>query len=218
MTNESFDQRSWERRWAQVLRASPEKVASRPPNAYLIEANGDLQPGLALDAGCGHGSEAIRLAAAGWQVTAVDFSATALDFGRSSAHAAGADVAARIEWVEGDLGTWTPPPGRFDLVSCLYVHVAGSVVEMVRRLGTGVAPGGTLLLVGHRPIDPATGAPTPAAGQVQVSVEEAVEALDPRRWDIAVAQERPRAAAGTGVDAVIRAIRRGERISGGPRE
>jgi hypothetical protein len=51
---------------------------------------------------------------------------------------------------------------------------------------------------------------------VQVSVEEAVEALDPRRWDIAVAQERPRAAAGTGVDAVIRAIRRGERISRGP--
>jgi SAM-dependent methyltransferase len=134
-------------------------------------------------------------------VTAVDFSATALDFGRSTAHAAGADVAERIEWVEGDLGTWTPPPGRYDLVSYLYVHVAGSVVEMVRRLGTGVAPGGTLLLVGHSPIDPATGAPTPAAGQAQVSVDEAVEALDPHEWDIAVAEERPRTAVGTGVDA-----------------
>ena len=168
-----------------------------------------MQPGSALDAGCGHGSEAIWLAASGWQVTAVDFSTTALDFGRSTAHAAGAEVAERIEWVEGDLGTWTPPPGRYDLVSCLYVHVAGSVVEMVRRLGAGVAPGGTLLLVGHRPIDPATGAPTPAAGQVQVSVEEAVEALGPHEWDIAVAQERPRAAVGTGVDAVVRAIRVG---------
>jgi hypothetical protein len=109
--------------------------------------------------------------------------------------------------VEGDLGVWTPPPGRYDLVSCLYVHVAGSVVEMVRRLGTGVAPGGTLLLVGHRPVDPATGAPTPAAGQVQVSVDEAAAALDPHEWDIAVAEERPRAAVGTGVDAVVRAIR-----------
>jgi len=97
---------------------------------------------------------------------------------------------------------------HFDLVSCLYVHVAGSVGAMVRRLGAGVAPGGTLFLVGHRPVDPATGVPTPAAGQVQVSVDAAVDALDPREWQIVVAEERLRAAAGTGVDAVVRAIRR----------
>ena len=209
MTNEPFDQNSWERRWAQALRQSPEKVASRPPSALLRAEIGDIEPGSALDAGCGHGSDAIWLAASGWQVTALDFSATALDFGRSTAHAAGADVAERIEWVEADLGTWTPPPGRYDLVSCLYVHVAGSVVEMVQRLAAGVAPGGTLLLVGHRPFDPATGAPTPAAGQLQVSVDEAVAALDPLEWHIAVAEQRARAAVGTGVDAVVRAIRVG---------
>jgi 2-polyprenyl-3-methyl-5-hydroxy-6-metoxy-1,4-benzoquinol methylase len=208
MTNELFDQGSWEGRWAHLLRESPEKVASRPPNPRLLEEIGEMRPGFALDAGCGHGSEAIWLAASGWRATAVDFSATALDFGRSTALAAGADVADRIEWVEGDLGTWTPPPGRYDLVSCLYVHVAGSVVELVQRLGAGVAPGGMLLLAGHRPIDPATGASTSAAGQVQVSVDEAVDALDPHEWDILVAEERPRAAAGTGVDAVVRAIRR----------
>ena len=110
--------------------------------------------------------------------------------------------------VEGDLGSWTPPSERFDLVCCLYVHVAGSVGEMVTRLGSGVARGGTLLLVGHRPVDPATGKPTPAAGQVQVSVDEATEALDAHKWEIVVAEERPRAAVGTGVDAVVRAVRR----------
>ena len=208
MTDETFDRTFWEGRWAQALRESPEKLASRPPNAHLLAELGDLRPGLALDAGCGHGSEAIWLATAGWRVTAVDFSATALDYGRSTADAVGADVAGRIEWVEGDLGSWVPPPARFDLVSCLYVHVAGSVVEMVRRLGAGVAPGGTLFLVGHRPIDPATGAPTPAAGQVQVSVDEAVRALDSPEWHVAVAEERPRAAVGSGVDAVVRAVRR----------
>jgi hypothetical protein len=145
-------------------------------------------------------------------VTAVDFSVTALDHGRSTAQSVGgADVAERIEWIEGDLGSWTPPSRRYDLVSCLYVHVAGSVGEMVRRLGAGVAPGGTMLLVGHRPIDPATGAATPAAGQVQVSVDAAVDALDPSQWQIVVAEERQRAAAGSGVDAVIRAISRTER-------
>ena len=208
MTNEAFDRSSWERRWSQVLRESPEKVASRPPNAYLLAEIADVRPGRALDAGCGHGSEAIWLAASGWQVTAVDFSATALEYGKSLAEAAGADIAERIEWVEGDLGTWSPPYQRFDLVSCLYVHVAGSVVEMVSQLGGGVAAGGTLLLAGHRPVDPATGAPTPAAGQVQVSVDEAVEALDPHEWDIVVAEDRPRAVVGTGVDAVVRAVRR----------
>lgn len=36
MTNETFDRSSWERRWTQALRESPEKVASRPPNPYLL--------------------------------------------------------------------------------------------------------------------------------------------------------------------------------------
>ena len=142
-------------------------------------------------------------------MTAVDFSATALAYGRSMADAAGTEVADRIEWVEGDLGTWSPSPGRFDLVSCLYVHVAGSVVDLVTRLGAGVATGGTLLLVGHGPVDPGTGQPTPAAGQVQVSVAKAREALASAGWRIVVAEDRPRAACGTGVDAVIRAVRGG---------
>ena len=162
MTNESLDRDSWERRWEQALREHPDAVASRPPNAHLLAEFGDLQPGRALDAGCGHGSEAIWLAASGWQVTAVDFAVTALEHGRSRAQTVGPDVADRITWVEGDLGSWAPTTESFDLVSCLYVHVAGEVGEMVRRLGTGVAAGGTLFLVGHRPVDPATGAPTPA--------------------------------------------------------
>lgn len=207
MADESLDREAWERRWAQVLRERPDKVADRPPNAHLLGEVRDLAPGRALDAGCGHGAETIWLAGAGWQVTAVDFSATALDHARSTAETVGTDVAGRVTWVEADLGTWGPSPGRFDLVCSLYVHVAGSVEEAVARLGAGVAPGGTLLLVGHRPVDPGTGRPTPAAGQVQVSVEAALAVLDPREWQVEVAEERPRAAAGTGVDAVVRAVR-----------
>jgi hypothetical protein len=78
---------------------------------------------------------------------------------------------------------------------------------MVRRLAGGVAPGGALLLVGHQPVDPATGAATAAAGQVQVGVADALAALDDAEWDVD-AQEHPRAAGG-GVDAVVRARRRG---------
>ena len=203
----AYDRSFWEERWSQALREHPDRVADRPPNAHLSAEVEDLRPGLALDAGCGHGSDTLWLAARGWQVTAVDFSATALDHARSTAEAMGADIAERIDWVEGDLGTWAPQPGHYDLVACLYVHVAGSVEEMVQRMAAGVAPGGTLFLVGHRPIDPATGAATAAAGQVQVSVDTAVAALDPGGWDVVLAEDRPRAMAGTGVDAVICARR-----------
>src|SRR4051794_15663707 len=203
-----YDRNSWERRWSQALRAHGDRVAQRPPNAHLTAELGDLRPGCALDAGCGHGPDTLWLAAHGWRVTAVDFAATALAYARSTAESKGPDIAERIDWVEADLATWAPQRDAYDLVVCLYVHVAGSVEEMVQRMATGVARGGTLFLVGHRPIDPATGAATAAAGQVQVSVEAALAVLDPERWALVVADERPRPLAGTGVDAVIRARRR----------
>ena len=203
-----YDRDFWEGRWSQALREHGDRVAQRPPNAHLTAEVGDQRPGRALDAGCGHGSDALWLAARGWQVTAVDFAATALAYAQSTAEAMGADVADRIEWIEADLATWTPQRDEYDLVVCLYVHVAGSVEDMVRRMATGVARDGTLLLVGHRPIDPATRAATAAAGQVQVSVGAALAVLDRNRWDLVVADDRPRPTPGTGVDAVIRARRR----------
>jgi SAM-dependent methyltransferase len=204
----AYDRAHWEQLWAKTLREHADKVAQRPPNAQLLAAASSLPPGRALDAGCGHGAETLWLAGHGWNVTAVDFSVSALAHARSTAEALGPELAARIEWIEGDLGLWAPPHDAFDLVLCLYVHIAGSVEEMVRRMASGVAPGGSLLMVGHRPIDPATGKPTPAAGQVQVSVEGVVAALDASRWELVLAEERPRAIAGTGVDAVIFVRRR----------
>ena len=202
-----FDRNFWEDRWSKVLNEHADQVAQRPPNVHLVAETAGLAPAFALDAGCGNGAETLWLAARGWQVTAVDFSTTALDHARSTAEAVGADVAERIDWVEGDLGVWAPRPDYYDLVACLYVHVARSVEEMVRRLATGVAPGGSLFLVGHRPIDPTTGAATAAADQVQVSTVAAVAALDADRWRIVVAEDRPRAVVGSGVDAVIHARR-----------
>jgi SAM-dependent methyltransferase len=193
-----FDRAGWDERWAQALETHGDRLAERPPNAHLAAEAAGLAPGRALDAGCGHGAETLWLAARGWRVTAVDFAAAALAHARSTAEAIGPDLAGRVEWIEADLGTWAPRPGEYDLVLCLYVHVAGSVEELVRRLGAGVAAGGTLLLVGHHP----------APGQVQVSVEDARAALGPDCWELLVAEERPRTPAGSGVDAVVRARRR----------
>jgi SAM-dependent methyltransferase len=196
------------------LREHAGKVALRPPNRHLVAEVATLPPGRALDAGCGHGAEALWLASHGWRVDAVDFAATALAHGRSLAEALGDDVAERIDWIEGDLAQWLPQRNRYDLVVCLYVHVAGAVDDMVKRMAAGVATGGTLFMVGHQPIDPVTGATTIAASQVQVSVEAALAALDSDAWEILIAEERQRPIAGTGVDAVIRACRRTEQSRG----
>jgi 2-polyprenyl-3-methyl-5-hydroxy-6-metoxy-1,4-benzoquinol methylase len=186
-----YDRDSWEARWSRALEQHGDRLGQRPPNVHLTAQLADLPTGRALDAGCGHGAETLWLAGRGWQVTAVDFAATALAHARSTAAAMGEDIAGRIEWIEADLGTWAPEPGAYDLVVCVYVHVAGSVEEMVQRLATGLARGGTLFLVGAA-----------ATGQVQVSVAQARAALDPDLWELVAGEERPRPAGG--VDAVSR--------------
>ena len=79
---------------ARLVRIFPDVTAEqiRAATGFDFQPAGDLRPGMALDAGCGHGAEAIWLASTGWRVTAVDFSATALDHGRTTAEAVGADL------------------------------------------------------------------------------------------------------------------------------
>ncbi|MFR9776145.1 class I SAM-dependent methyltransferase [Micromonospora sp. MS34] len=199
--SEEFDEAYWEQRYQ---RHGPGH--RRAPNPHLVAAVADRPPGTALDAGCGEGVEAGWLAGRGWRVTAVDIAATALRHAREHAAALGADVAGRIDWVQADLTRWTPAQESFDLVCSHYVHPAAAGPAPLRRLAAAVAPGGTLLVVGHAPSSPGTAAP--------VTVEEAVAGLDPGRWDVTVAEVSSRMAAAhhghevTLRDAVVRARRR----------
>lgn len=101
----SYDRAYWEQLWDKTLREHADVVARRPPNAHLLAevAGASLPAGRALDAGCGHGAETMWLAAHGWEVTAVDFSASALAHARGVAGRLGDAIASRITWVEGDL-------------------------------------------------------------------------------------------------------------------
>jgi hypothetical protein len=66
----------------------------------LLEGPDALQPGRALDIGCGSGRDAVYLAGRGWQVTAVEFVDKALERARRRA----AEERVEVQWIRGDVG------------------------------------------------------------------------------------------------------------------
>ncbi|MFF5246408.1 FAD-dependent oxidoreductase [Streptosporangium sp. NPDC000095] len=125
-----------------------DRIWSGNPNVVLVREITGVEPGSALDLGCGEGADAIWLARRGWRVTATDISGVALE--RAARHAASADVTGLVDWQRHDLGV-SFPQGVFDLVSAHFLHSPGDMPreKILRTAASAVAPGGTLLIVGH---------------------------------------------------------------------
>jgi SAM-dependent methyltransferase len=130
--------------WDERYRSQPE-IWSGDPNAALVAEVADLPPGTALEAGAGEGGDAFWLASRGWKVTAADISAVAIERAAKRASERGLT----IDWLRADLAT-VPAPGTYDLVTAHFLHVPKpEQPSLFRHLATAVAPGGTLLIVGH---------------------------------------------------------------------
>ena len=183
-----FEEAAWEERY----RSAP-KVWSGSPNQQLVAEAADLTPGRALDVGCGEGADAIWLAERGWRVTAVDISRTALQ--RAQARADTAGVADRIEWIHADLRSQPPAEGAYGLVSSQYLHLPPEARRKVfASLAGAVAPGGTLLIVGHHPKDLRTTAHRFHFPQAMYTADELVTYLDRDEWNVVAAEDRTRSA------------------------
>jgi SAM-dependent methyltransferase len=129
-------------------RYGDEPMWSGRPNEALVREVRGLEPGTALDVGCGEGADAIWLAARGWTVTGLDVSARALERAARAATEAGVEV----EWQH--LGLEDLPAGAaYDLVSVFYPALLRGDGSVVRTLLGAVAPGGTLLAVHHAFVD-----------------------------------------------------------------
>ncbi|MGO9195680.1 MAG: SAM-dependent methyltransferase [Acidimicrobiales bacterium] len=178
--------------WDQRYRSST-AVWSGRPNPQLVAEAASLQPGDALDAGCGEGADAIWLAERGWRVTAVDISTVALERGAANARQVGSDVAGRITWQQVDLLTWGPLPQTYGLVSAQFMQLPAPQRDaLFGRLAGGVAQGGTLLIVGHSPTDLQTTAARPPLPELFFTADEIAAALDPLLWKVIVSETRPR--------------------------
>lgn len=139
-----MDSAEWDRRYA-----ATELLWGNGPNAFVATEAEDLPPGRALDLAAGEGRNAIWLAQRGWTVTAVDFSAVAMDKAAALARSVDAPVD-QLQWVRADVTTYETETGAYDLVLMAYLHLPAEERKTVlTRAAAALAPGGTLLVVAH---------------------------------------------------------------------
>jgi len=197
-----MDGTAWDERYR-----SRDLVWGVEPNRFLAEEAADLPPGRALDLACGEGRNALWLAGRGWQVTGADFSGVAIDRARSLAAERGLEV----DWVEADVVGWEPPPEVFDLVILFYLHLpAAQRRQVMSHAEAALAPGGTLLVVGHDSTNIADGYGGPQAPAVLYGPDDLVadlEGLVIERAERVTRQVSTEAGERTAIDVLVRARR-----------
>ncbi|MEV7598376.1 class I SAM-dependent methyltransferase [Kitasatospora sp. NPDC089797] len=140
-----MDSQGWDDRYA-----ASELVWGAAPNRWVVHELTGRAPGHALDLAAGEGRNAIWLAAQGWEVTGLDFSAVALERAELRTAELPDEVADRLTWRHGDARTLEAPAGGYDLVLVAYLQLpAQDRRTVLRRAAGALAPGGTLLVVGH---------------------------------------------------------------------
>ena len=136
-----MDAFEWDSRYS-----ATDTMWSEEPNVFLVEKVADLEPGRALDLGCGEGRNALWLAGRGWDVTAVDFSSVAIDRGRRWAEQRGLTV----DFQAADVIDFVPESAAYDLVIVFYLQLPHDEVRTVLgHASTALVPGGTILVVAH---------------------------------------------------------------------
>lgn len=167
-----MDPADWDRRYA----LGP--VWTAAPNVWVAGALASLPPGKALDLAAGEGRHALWLAGRGWQVTAVAFSREALARGRDRERAMEPAPPTPITWVRADLTTHRPTVRAYDAVVLAYLHLpAQQRCRVVLTAAAALAPGGTLVVVGHDRTNATAGVGGPADPLVLFSPEDVVADL-----------------------------------------
>ncbi|MGW0432559.1 class I SAM-dependent methyltransferase [Micromonospora sp. NPDC003197] len=179
-----MDSTDWDARYA----ASPDLVWTGEPNRFVVEELAPLPPGTALDLAAGEGRNAVWLASNGWQVTAVDFSEVAVERGRGLAE----ERAVPVRWEVGDVREYVPPDGAFDAVLVAYLHLpAAELAGVLARARAALAPGGTLLVVGHDVVNLTDGVGGPQDPGLLYTPDGIVAALNGLRIRRAETVRRP---------------------------
>lgn len=144
--------------WDARYRAK-ELVWGVAPNRWVAQELTGFAPARALDLACGEGRNALWLAGLGWEVTAVEFSAVALDKARTlELRQPGGRP---VTWVLADATTYRADASVELALLCYLQLEADERRAAVRGAAAALAPGGTLLVIAHdsRNLSDGTGGP-----------------------------------------------------------
>ena len=122
--------------WDERYRSSP---TSFHPCQLVTETAQNLAAGRALELACGTGGNALWLAERGWQVTAVDSSAVAVDLLQAESVRRGIRVNPVIADLEA--GQFVVAPNAWDLV-IITKYLQRDLFESIKH---GVVPGGMVI-------------------------------------------------------------------------
>lgn len=142
------------------------------PDALVLEIARGLEPGRALDVGCGAGGLLASLAELGWRVSGIDIAYKAIEAAKKALQQRG--VEATLE--AADATRWKPPR-PFDLVTCCFALPIGPEQRAAayRTMRDAVAPGGTVVV---KDFDTAMARLGFLAENELVTVEELTTAFD----------------------------------------
>jgi tellurite methyltransferase len=131
----------WDERYH--LRERPDEDLEAAPTPLVVATAGNLKPGKGLDLACGAGRNALWLAEHGWDVTAVDGAATAIEILRNRALGRGLKINATVADLKE--GAFVIEPSRWDLIAMCY-YLQRNLFEPAKQ---GVVPGGIVISIVH---------------------------------------------------------------------
>jgi len=175
------DAEGWDDRYR-----SSELIWGIAPNRWVEQELAGLLPGRALDVACGEGRNALWLASIGWQVTAVDFSPVALEKARALEERALHEQsgATRVSWRCADAITYQHD-GAVDVALLCYLQLPSAQRRAaVHNAAAALAPGGTLLVIGHDSTNLADGTGGPQDPSVLFTAGDIASDLDGVRMQI----------------------------------
>ncbi len=175
-----MDARDWDDKYGQS-----DLVWSMGPNQWIEEVAGDLPLGKALDLAAGEGRNAIWLASRGWDATAIDFSAVALERAQGLAAERLGPQATRFHTRCEDLSSYAPTPHEFDLVIVVYLQVPATLrTPILQGAAEAVRPGGMLIVTAHDSENARRGFGGPPNPEVLYTAADVVQDIAGRGLDV----------------------------------
>lgn len=133
----------WDERYSK-----DEYVFGKEPNTFLVSAASQIPKGRVLCIGEGEGRNAVYLASLGYEVVAVDQSAS----GMAKAARLAAERGVQLQTMVRDLAHWQIDPNAWQGIVSIFCHLPAALRQQVHRnVVTGLATNGVFVLEAYTP-------------------------------------------------------------------